>query len=85
MEIGSDCEPVSEVPSERVLRWLQDMFICMIDDVDSLENDFIQYLLEPSPPNTSVNLLVYWHYATAALPQARKFRSNIVMRSNLRL
>ncbi|KAL1482781.1 hypothetical protein MTO96_050291 [Rhipicephalus appendiculatus] len=52
------------------------------DNVDSLNDEFNQYLLEASPTNPAVELIEYWHDSTSRYPRLAKAALTLLCLAN---
>ncbi|KAH8032298.1 hypothetical protein HPB51_024075 [Rhipicephalus microplus] len=58
------------------------LFMSVIDNVDSLNEEFNQYLLEASPTNPAVELIEYWHDSTSRYPRLAKAALTLLCLAN---
>lgn len=58
------------------------LFMSVTDNVDSLNDEFNQYLLEASPTNPAVELIEYWHDSTSRYPRLAKAALTLLCLAN---
>lgn len=70
MEIVSRTGSIPEEASAESVNYdYRPFFISVVDDVNSLHDEFTQYLLEASPTNGAVEVIEYRHDSTARYPR----------------